>query len=130
MSISKGLSSGINKQAGDKLEVAEPPKLGEKNFHQWEDAILAQLHAKKGNNNVPLAYVVWKRTPTAVYADNTERLIYEAIQTGPVWEEDKKTVRNFIIGLLAQTPAKTWMLSSVGQDHLDATNTLAKPFTN
>ena len=105
--------SGINKQAGDKLEVAKPPKLGENNFHQWEDAILAQLHAKKGNNNVPLAYVVQKQTPSTVYADNTKRLIYEAIQTRPAWEEDKKTVRNFIIRLLAQTPAKTWI-----KDHM------------
>ena len=46
---------GINEHAGDKLEVAEPPKLGGNNFHQWEDAILVQLSAKKGNNNVPLA---------------------------------------------------------------------------
>ena len=55
--------SGVSEQAGDKLEVAEPPKLGENNFHQWEDAILTQLCAKKGNNNVPLAYVVRKPTP-------------------------------------------------------------------
>ena len=105
--------SGINEQAGDKLEVAEPPKLGETNFHQWEDAILVQLHAKKGNNNVPLAYVVRKPTPLTVYADETERLIYETIQTGPAWKEDKKTVGNFIIGLLAQTPVKTWI-----RDHM------------
>ena len=78
--------SGINKQAGDKLEVAEPPKLRETNFHQWEDAILVQLHAKKGNNNVLLAYVVWKPTPLTVYADETKRLIYEAIQTRSAWE--------------------------------------------
>ena len=93
--------SGINEQGGDKLEVDELPKSGENNFHQWEDAILMQLCAKKGNNNVPLAYVVWKPTPPMVYADKTERLIYEATQTGPVWEEDNKTVRTFIIGLLA-----------------------------
>ena len=105
--------SGINKKAGDKLEVAEPAKLGENNFHQWEDVILAQLHAKKGNNNVPLAYVVQKPTTPMVYADKTETVIYEATQTGPVWEEDKKTVKYFIIGLLAQTLAKTWI-----KDHM------------
>ena len=105
--------SGINKKAGDKLEVAEPPKLGENNFHQCEDVILMQLRAKKGNNNVPLAYVVQKRTPPIVYADETERLIYEATRTGPVWEEDKKTVGNFMIRLLAQTLAKTWI-----KDHM------------
>ena len=105
--------SGVNEQAGDKLEVAEPPKLGENNFHQWEDAILAQLHTKKGNNNVPLAYVVQKPTPPTVYTDETKRLIYEATRTGPVWEEDKKIVGNFIIGLLAQTLVKTWI-----KDHL------------
>ena len=105
--------SGVSEQVGDKLEVAEPPKLGENNFHQREDAILAQLHAKKRNNNVPLAYVVRKPTPPTVYADETEKLIYEAIRTGPAWEEDKKTVRNFIIGLLVQTLAKTWI-----KDHM------------
>ena len=71
--------SGINEQAGDKLEVADSPTLGENNFHEWEDVILAKLHAKKGNNNVPLAYVIRKPTPPMVYADETERLIYEAI---------------------------------------------------
>ena len=76
-------SGNQNEQAGDKLEVAEPPKLRENNFHQWEDAIFAQLHAKKGNNNVPLAYVVWKPTPPTIYADETKRLIYEATRTGP-----------------------------------------------
>ena len=105
--------SEVNEQAGDKLEVAKPPKLRENNFHQWEDAILAQLHAKKGNNNVPFAYVVLKPTPPTVYADEMERLIYEATRTRPVWEEDKKTVRNFIIGLLEQTLAKTWI-----KDHM------------
>ena len=105
--------SGISKQAGDKLEVAKPPKLGENNFHQWEDAILAQLCTKKGNIDVPLAYVVWKPTPPTVYADKTERLIYEATRTRPAWEEDKKTVGNFIIGLLVQTLAKTWI-----KDHM------------
>ena len=93
--------SGINEKSGDKLEVAKTPKLGENNFHQWEDEILMQLHAKKGTNNVPLAYVVWKPTTPMVYADETKRLIYEAIRTGPAWEEDKKTVRNFIMRLLA-----------------------------
>ena len=47
--------SGVNEQADDKL--------GENNFHQWVYEILAQLCAKKGNNHVPLAYVVWKPTP-------------------------------------------------------------------
>ena len=55
--------SGVNEQAGDKLEVAKPPKLRENNIHQWEDAILAQIHANKRNINVPLAYVVQKPTP-------------------------------------------------------------------
>ena len=105
--------SGVNEQAGDKLEVAKPPNLRENNFHQWEDAIPAQLCAKKRNNNVPLAYVVWKPTPPTVYADETERLIYEGTRTGPAWEEDKKTVRNFIIRLLAQTLARTWI-----KDHM------------
>ena len=105
--------SEVTDTSADSLEVAEPPKLGENNFHQWEDAILAQLRAKKGNNDVPLAYVVRKPTPPAQYADETERLIYEAIQTGPPWEEDKKTVGNYIIGLPAQTPAMTWI-----KDHM------------
>ena len=105
--------SEVTDTSADSLEVAEPPKLGENNFHQWEDAILAQLRAKKGNNDVPLAYVVRKPTPPAQYADETKRLIYEAIWTGLVWEEDKKTVGNYIIGLLAQTPAMTWI-----KDHM------------
>ena len=101
--------SEVTDTSADSLEVAEPPKLGEKYFHQWEDAIIAQLRAKKGNNDVPLAYVVRKPTPPAQSADETERLIYEAIRTGPAWEEDKKTVGNYIIDLLAQTPAMTWI---------------------
>ena len=105
--------SGINEQAGDKLEVAEPHKLRGNNFQQWEDLIFTQLCAKKGNNNVPLVYVVQKPTPPMVYTDKTKRLIYEAIRTGPAWEEDKNTVGNFIIGLLAQTLAKTWI-----KDHM------------
>ena len=57
--------------------------------------------------------MVRKPTPPTVYADKTKRLIYEAIRTGPAWEEDKKSVGNFIIRLLAQTPAKTWI-----KDHM------------
>ena len=75
--------SEVTDTSADPLEVAEQQKLGENNFHQWEDAILAQLRGKKGNNDVPLAYVVRKPTPPAQYADETDRLIYEAIQTGP-----------------------------------------------
>ena len=56
----------------DALDVAEPPKLGENNFHQLEDAILAQVWAKKGSNNIPLAYVVRKPTPPVTFADETE----------------------------------------------------------
>ena len=56
----------------DALDVAEPPKLGENNFHQWEDAILAEVWAKKGNNNIPLVYVVRKPTPPVTFADETE----------------------------------------------------------
>ena len=55
--------SEITDGNGDTLDVAELPKLGENNFHQWEDAIIAQLCAKKGTNNVPLAYVACKLTP-------------------------------------------------------------------
>ena len=57
--------------------------------------------------------MVQKPTPPTVYADEMERLIYEATSTRPTWEEDKKTVRNFIIRLLAKTPAKTWI-----KDHM------------
>ena len=71
--------SEVTENTLDALDVAEPPKLGENNFHQWEDAILAQLQAKKGHNNVPLAYVVCKPTPPVTFADETEQLIYEAI---------------------------------------------------
>ena len=55
--------SEITDGNGNTLDVVEPPKLGENSFHQWEDAIIAQLHAKKDTNNVPLAYVVRKPTP-------------------------------------------------------------------
>ena len=101
--------SEITDGNGVTLDVAELPKLGENNFHQWEDAIIAQLHAKKGTNNVPLAYVVRKPTPPENFADNTECLIYEASRAGPAWDEDKKTVGNYIIRLLATMPAQTWI---------------------
>ena len=91
------------------LDMADPLKLGKKNFHQWEEAVLAQLRAKKGNLDIPLAYVVWKPTPPSTYVDETECLVYEAKRTGPGWEQDKKTIRNYIIGLLAQSNAKTWI---------------------
>ena len=64
--------SEVTENTSDTLDVAEPPKLGENNFLQWEDAILTQLRAKKGNNNIPLAYVVHKPTPPATFADETE----------------------------------------------------------
>ena len=64
--------SEVTENTSDALDVAEPQKLGENNSHQWEDAILAQLRAKKGNNNVPLAYVVCMPTPLATFAYETE----------------------------------------------------------
>ena len=101
--------SEITDGNGDTLDVAELPKLGENNFNQWEDAIIAQLHAKKGTNKVPLAYMVHKPTPPENFADDTEHLIYEASWAGPAWDEGKKTVGNYIIGLLATMPAQTWI---------------------
>ena len=71
--------------------------------------MLAQLSAKKGNLDIPLAYVVQKPAPPSTYEDETECLVYEAKCTGPGWEQDKKTVGNCIIGLLAQSNAKTWI---------------------
>ena len=103
--------SEIGDMSGDTLDVPEPPKLGENNFHQWEEAVLAQLRAKKGNLDIPLAYVVRKPTPPTVYVDDTERLVYEAIRDGPGWDQDKKTVGNYIIGLLSGSNAKTWIKS-------------------
>ena len=64
--------SEVTENMSDAQDVAEPPKLGENNFHQWEDAVLAQLRAKKDNNNVPLVYVVHKPTPPATFTDKTE----------------------------------------------------------
>ena len=64
--------SEVTENTSDALDVAEPPKLGENNFHQWEDAILAQLWVKKGNNNIPLAYVVCKPTPPPAFTNKTE----------------------------------------------------------
>ena len=91
------------------MDVAEPPKLGENNFHQWEDAIIAQLCAKKGTKIVPLPYVVHKPTAPENFADDTERLFYKPSRARPALDEDKKTVGNYIIGLLATKPAQTWI---------------------
>ena len=103
------MKSAVGEAHGDPLDVADPPKLGKNNFHQWEEAVLAQLRAKKGNMDIPLAYVVRKPTPPSTYVDETEHLVYDTKHTGPGWEQDKKTVGNYIIGLLAQSNAKTWI---------------------
>ena len=103
------IKSVVGEAHRDALDVADPPKLGENNFHQWEEAVLAQLQAKKGNLDIPLAYVVRKPTPPSTYVDETECLVYEAKCTGPGWEQGKKTVGNYIIRLLAQSNAKTWI---------------------
>ena len=103
------MKSAVGEAHRDVLDVVDPPKLGENNFHQWEEAVLVQLRAKKGNLDIPLAYVVWKPTPPSTYVDETECLIYEAKCTGPGWEQDKKTVGNYITGLRAQSNAKTWI---------------------
>ena len=103
------MNSAVGEAHGDALDIADPPKLGENDFHQWEEAVLAQLRAKKGNLDIPLAYVVQKPTPPSTYVDETECLIYEPKCTGPGWEQDKKTVGNYIIRLLAQSNAKTWI---------------------
>ena len=52
------MKSVVAEAHGDMLDVADLLKLGENNFHQWEEAVLAQLQAKKGNLDIPLAYVV------------------------------------------------------------------------
>ena len=52
------MKSAVGEAHGDALDVADPPKLGENNFNQWEEAVLAQLQAKKGNLDIPLAHVV------------------------------------------------------------------------
>ena len=103
------MKSAVGEAHRDALDMADLPKLGENNFHQWEEAVLAQLQDKKGNLDIPLAYVVQKPTPPSTYVDETERLVYEAKRTGPGWEQDKKTVGNNIIRLLAQSNAKTWI---------------------
>ena len=37
------MKSVVGEAHGDALDVADPLKLGENNFHQWEEAVLAQL---------------------------------------------------------------------------------------
>ena len=103
------MNSVVGEVHGDALDMADPPKLGKNNFHQWEEAVLAQLRAKKGNLDIPLVYVVQKPTPPSTYVDETECLVYEAKRIGPGWEQDKKTIGNYIIRLLAQSNAKTWI---------------------
>ena len=103
------MNSVVGEVHGDALDMVDLPKLGKNNFHQWEEAVLAQLQAKKGNLDIPLVYVVQKPTPPSTYVDETECLVYEAKCTGPGWEQDKKTIGNYIIRLLAQSNAKTWI---------------------
>ena len=89
--------SEITDSNGNTLDVVELPKLGENNFHQWEDAIIAQLHAKKGTNNVPLAYMVHKPTPPENFADDTN-----ALSTKPLGQDllGMRTRRQWGITLL------------------------------
>ena len=37
------MKSVVGKAHGDVLDIADPPKLGKNNFHQLEEAVLAQL---------------------------------------------------------------------------------------
>ena len=37
------MKSAVGEAHGDMLDIVDPPKLGENNFHQWEEAVLAQL---------------------------------------------------------------------------------------
>ena len=39
--------SQLDGKTAESLDMADPPKLGEHNFYQWEEAVLAQLRTKK-----------------------------------------------------------------------------------
>eukprot|EP00957_Ditylum_brightwellii_P121258 9246611-Ditylum_brightwellii.AAC.1 len=65
------------------LEVPEPPKLQDGNFHKWEKVIYSIPLTKKGSQGVPLAYVVRKGTVPTTFANDQEQLIYEAQRSGP-----------------------------------------------
>ena len=93
----------------EELKLAEPPKLREANFHQWEEAVQAQLRAKLGCDGVPLAYVVRKGEVPEEYTNEVEQLVYQAVQEGPAWDKDNRAVGNYIIGLLSENPAYTWI---------------------
>ena len=91
------------------LDLPSPPTLGDSNFHKWEQSIYANLLSKVGTRGVPLAYVVRKDTAPDTYVDDAKHLIYKASQQGASWDEDNKTVGNYITSLLMGKPAETWI---------------------
>ena len=42
------MKSGVGEAHGDMLGVADPPKSGENNFHQWEEAVLQNYEPRRG----------------------------------------------------------------------------------
>ena len=91
------------------LDLPAPPDLTDGNFHKWEQAVYTNLLSKTGTSGIPLAYVIRKETAPEDFANDMERLIYEASRTGAGWDEDNKTVGIYITSLLTGKSAETWI---------------------
>ena len=99
------LESGV---AFDTLEPG-PITIGMK-YPIWESDFINFLTTKLGTSGVPLVYVVRQPMPAGWEAANdTERLIHEAVQEGEAWEQDKQTVFGLLKSFCKDTDALVWI---------------------
>ena len=93
----------IDTSSSNKVDEPAPCK-DIKHFDKFDKQVKNYLMSIYGALRVPLYYVIRQTRPADAPAmDDTERLIYEARQDGPEWEEDNERVYHFLYNLILKS---------------------------
>lgn len=93
------------------LEVPDPKAKIDQDFITFENQLTNKLDSIKGENRVPLSYVIRDHPvpiPNGAYATNDERLIATTALSGPAYKADSSIVATYLYSILEDTPARPW----------------------
>jgi hypothetical protein len=100
-----------DEKLGDAVKSLHPGKIkGGKGWTQWELGFINYLTGVRGKSGIPLHYIIRKALPPGhVFNDDVERLVHEAVLQGVAFEEDNRTVYQFLKNCALETPAWEWI---------------------
>jgi hypothetical protein len=105
------IEAEASKALNNLIKTPEPFKKDTK-WRAWKESILTYLHLKKGQANVPLAYIVREYDyplPGMTYQTVHDELVASAILHGPEYNTNNGIVYNLLQSLTLNGPAWAWI---------------------